>query len=99
MSQFPEPYEESALPEPSLSKLYGQLAQKMMSLKMRALAWDANAVSSDKNFARFEQFLSTLPDPVAPKMPPAQPLRAMQLAGPVCVAQPLGEGQAPITAQ
>ncbi len=58
MSEFLELYGESALPEQFLSELYGQLAQMMRSLERRVLAWDANAVTSDENFARFEQFLA-----------------------------------------
>ncbi len=57
MSEFTKPYEESALPESSLSELYGQLAQMMRSLERRVLAWDANVVASEENFARFERFL------------------------------------------
>ncbi len=58
MSEFPKLYGESALPEPSLSELYGQLAQMMRSLERMVLAWDANVMASEGNFARFGQFLA-----------------------------------------
>ncbi len=47
MSEIPKFYEESALSEPSLSELYGQLAQIMRSPKRRILAWDADAPALD----------------------------------------------------
>ncbi len=54
MLEFPELYGESTLPEPSLLELYRQLAQMVRALERRARAWDAEAVASDENFARFE---------------------------------------------
>ncbi len=58
MSKISEPYEELALPEPSLLELYGQLAQMLRSLERRVQVWDANAVALEKNFAQFEPFLA-----------------------------------------
>ncbi len=78
----------------------------MRSIERRALAWDANAVVSEENFARFAQFLSTqsqsspvAPAPVAPAVLSAQPQKDTQPAVLVYMAQPLGAGQVPVTAQ
>ncbi len=58
MSQLLELYGESALPKPSLSELYWQLAQMMRSLERRIRAWDADAPASEESLARFREFLA-----------------------------------------
>ncbi len=69
----------------------------MRLLERRVLAWDANAMILEENFARFKRFL-TQGGP-SKEMLPAQLLRAAQPEAPVCVAQPLGAEQVPITVQ